>query len=260
MTPPTHPLVIARRGTIPLVVSVPHDGDKPISGVERRRDRDASGEATVRDLNTIPLALEMGRWLERLSRARGGGRPYLVYTTAARRYVDMNRPEAEAYEDPDAAPCYRAYHASLRTFLREVWARWPQAASSGALLMDLHGQATFRESLVRGTRDGQTVSRLIARHGKAALVGPDSVFGGLEARGYQVVPPGATPDAPEPRAFRGGFIVATYGSHHGNGIDAIQFEVGTALRTNRSRRDRLARALAESVAAFRVRYALPVDG
>jgi hypothetical protein len=122
--------------------------------------------------------------------------------------------------------------------------------------MDLHGQATFRESLVRGTRDGQTVSRLIARHGKAALVGPDSVFGGLEARGYQVVPPGATPDAPEPRAFRGGFIVATYGSHHENGIDAIQSRSAQPCAPTARDVTGSPRALAESVAAFRVRYAL----
>ncbi len=49
-----HLLLIARQGTIPLVVFVPHDGHEPISGVERRRNRDAPGEATVRDVNTLP--------------------------------------------------------------------------------------------------------------------------------------------------------------------------------------------------------------
>jgi hypothetical protein len=51
----------------------------------------------------------------------------------------------------------------------------------------------------------------------------------------------------------GGYIVQTYGSHRGRGIDAIQLEIGTKLRA-RANLERTATDLAEAIAVFAQEY------
>lgn len=51
---------------------------------------------------------------------------------------------------------------------------------------------------------------------------------------------------PEDKRYLGGYIVRTYGSHQGNGIDAIQLEFGSDLR-KKANLPKTASALAEAV-------------
>src|SRR5438477_130336 len=86
---------------------------------------------------------------------------------------------------------------------------------------------------------------LTAPHaGEAALSGPESVLGALAAKGHAVIPH-ARSMAPEARAYLGGFTVQTY-SREPDGIDAIQLELGMALRKQAGFVD----DLAEAIAAF----------
>ena len=60
------------------------------------------------------------------------------------------------------------------------------------------------------------------RYGDDAVVGRNSLFGQLQAAGYEVFPPN-TPvrDAREDTRYNGGYTVETYGSHNPDGVDAI---------------------------------------
>src|SRR5207249_6857216 len=136
-----------------------------------------------------------------------------------RRFIDANRPAAEAFEDPAARPIYEAYHRAIRRFVDEIRGNYGERA----ILFDIHGQAQDPDMIHRGTQDHRTVRHLLRAHHDAALSGPDSVFGRLAALGYKVFPPPDAPaDARESRHFDGGYTVETYGSQHENGIDAIQ--------------------------------------
>jgi len=235
------PLVqtLSAPGELPLLLTVPHDGEAFIGLTPARTQG-----TLLRDLGTRPLAEQTAQALARLT---GGQRPALVVALAHRKFVDVNRSEAEGTESSDAAQAWRSYHAEVAAQVADLRKRFP----NGALMVDVHGQGQVPDTLFRGTRNGQTARALVQRLGPAALQGPRSLMGELAARGYTVAPAVQdTLSAEDPR-FSGGHTVATYGSHQPDGIDAIQLEVGSALR---QRQARLPDDLAAALLAF-MRYA-----
>ena len=223
----------AKAGTLPLLLTVPHDGAEFLGLFPHR-----TKGVTVRDVGTRELAERVADHLEKQT----GRRPYLVIAKVSRRQMDVNRAEGDAVESAGLLPAYRAYHEQVATYVAELRARFP----SGALLIDVHGQSYEPATTFRGTRAGLTATRLVDRFGPAALQGSNSITGILAARGYAVHP---LPDAPtlreEPR-FAGGHTVFTYGSHRPDGIDAIQLEFGRQHRADA----RLPEDLASAIVGF----------
>ena len=99
-----------------------------------------------------------------------------------------------------------------------------------------------------------TVVLLTQRFGTEAITGPKSILSQMELMGYKVLP--STTEAHKEQRYVGGYIVQTYGSHRGRGIDAIQLEIGTKLRA-RANLERTATDLAEAIAVFAQEY-LPI--
>lgn len=229
-------------GTLPLLLTVPHDG-ADFLGMYPSRTRGA----TVRDLGTRDLARAVSERLFELT----GRRPYLVVAKFTRKQLDVNRAQADAMESEGLLPAYRAYHDQVAAYVAQMRAAFPD----GSLMIDVHGQADEPDTTFRGTRGGLTTSRLVARHGPAAIQGPDSITGELAARGYPVNPaPDAATLREDPR-FAGGYTVFTYGSHRPDGIDAIQLEFGRQHRANRQ----LAEDLAGAIMRFMKAYGLLVQ-
>jgi N-formylglutamate amidohydrolase len=164
-----------------------------------------------------------------------------------RKYIDANRPEAEAIESPDAKFAYDAYHYRIRQFIAQVKERFPR----GAVLLDMHGQSEDPGVLHRGTQNGATVADLLRSRGPAALTGPNSILGVVQSKGYKVFPPNTTlGNPPEDRRYNGGYTVRTYGSGGPDGLDAIQLEVGRDLR----RDTQFIAALGEAIVVFYKAY------
>jgi N-formylglutamate amidohydrolase len=226
-------LVIARAGTLPILLTAPHGGLEPIPGAAERT-RGIRGT----DAHTLQIALALEEQLgEEL-----GGRPYVVAARFHRKYLDANRAPQEAFESPAAQAVYEVYHGHVRAYIAQMKERFP----GGALLLDVHGQAEEPQVILRGTRDGATVKALLSAHGEGALSGPQSLFGGLQAAGFTVFPAGTPLGQPrEDRRFNGGYTVHTYGSGQG-GIDAIQIEYGRDVR----RDPRVVRATSAGLVAF----------
>ncbi|MCA3180506.1 MAG: N-formylglutamate amidohydrolase [Burkholderiaceae bacterium] len=231
--------VLAAAGTLPLILTVPHDGADALGWIAAR-----TRGAVVRDVGTRSLAERVASVLER----RTGRRPYLVVALFSRRYLDANRPEQDAMESPDALPAYRAYHDRVAAFVSELRAAFP----AGALLLDVHGQGDEPGTTFRGTRGGLTTKALLDRHGIAALQGDGSLIGLIAAKGYTVHPAVGSDDLREDRRFAGGHTVATYGSHRPDGIDAIQLEFGRQHRAD----PRLPEDLGDALLAFMSQYGL----
>jgi N-formylglutamate amidohydrolase len=237
------PLVRLQAGDLPIIVSAPHGGTQAIPMVEEARDvkgkpTGGSGYVTARDTGTEELAGEVARSIERCF----GKKPYFVIARSHRRYLDPNRPSHIAYEDPDAKPIYDAYHGALNDFCKEVQSKFHKG-----LLLDIHGQGSARDKVFRGTQDGKTVTLLRQRFGEDAVAGESSLFGRLKARGWTVHPDPLA--GGEQTGYRGGYIVQTYGSHQGYGIDAIQLEFGMDYRAQETRQ-RTAATLTAAVADY----------
>lgn len=243
--PPDGPLVAIQEGTLPVILSAPHGGTLKIPNTDPRRgeglDKGARGFFTGRDTGTEELCLEVAKEIERVFH----GKPYFVIARFHRRYLDPNRPAKIGLEDPDAQPVYDQYHQTLAKFCREVRDRHHRG-----LLLDIHGQGSAKDTVFRGTQNGKTVSLLRERFGEPAHNGSASLLGTLRELGWKVHPDG---EGREQSGFTGGYIVQTYGSHQGTGIDAIQLEFGGDYRAT-ERRTATAGTLVKALQTYSERY------
>ena len=239
-TPDPHELVVSEAGEIPIILTAPHGGDQQVPNID-----ELVAQINDTDEYTYELTMNLIHEIERIT----GRWPYVVAARFERKYIDANRPEAEAFQDPDARPYYQAYHVALKHSIDEVRRLYPD----GALLIDIHSQSKdgFQNKVCRGTRNGQTVIRLVNRHGEEALKGPLSIASKLEANRYEVFPP---EDGIEEPCYNGGHTVATYGSHRDDGIDAIQLEIGTELLSDEEKRTEFTADLAEAISVFWTAY------
>jgi N-formylglutamate amidohydrolase len=250
-------LVLAQPGTLPIILTAPHGGREAIPSVEPRRGGDKAspkwgGFKTGGDANTDVLAERIAAEITQLT----GGAPYLIVVKFQRKYVDANRPPELALEDPRARPYYDYYHQSVRRFIDEVRKGYP-----AGLLIDVHGQSKVPDVVMRGTLNGRGVERLLRRAGVDGAIGPNGVFGQLEANGFKVFPANDVPPrgTSEDAGFNGGYTVFTYGSHNRDGIDAVQMEFGARYR-ERIVLDRSARNAAKAIAAFYEAYLRQAEG
>lgn len=237
--------VTTQKGTLPIVVSVPHGGRLLVPDVPERLGKGIANFATVQDSNTSELAEVFAAELEKKLK----GKPWLVVARFDRKYLDVNRAPEEGYESVKAKPYYDAYHEALSAACKAIKTQFGRG-----LLLDLHGQAEYPDTICRGTQNGKTVTVLRDRFGWFAINGKRGLLGVLERGGYDIRP-ACTADekAKEVPKFAGGYIVATYGSHTGYAIDAVQLEFGSTFR-QKDRYAKTARDLADAVAIFHDEY------
>jgi N-formylglutamate amidohydrolase len=239
----TSKAVSSHRGTLPVLLTCPHDG-KIDPGVAERTGRGSSCPPLNkrRDLHTRQIT-------EGIAQAvldAVGEAPYVVIAEFHRRYIDANRSPDCAYDDPKAKPYYDEYHTTIRNFVREI-----RAESGGlGLLVDIHGTDDAPSDIFLGTGDGSTIARLLQVDSQA-MWRRRSLRAFLEAAGYTVSP--QKPNVPEP--LPGGFTVRTYGSSNADGVDAIQVEIGSRLRADGLERELLTEVLAYATNSLLARYA-----
>jgi len=245
--------VVVQKGTLPIIISAPHGGRKKVPDVPERVGKGIAQFATVLDANTDLIAETFSVELEKLL----NGKPWLVIAKFERKHLDVNRSREQAYESEKAKPYYDLYHDSLEAACKAVKTKFGRG-----LLLDIHGQGEFRDSICRGTQNGKTVTLLKERDGWASLTGKRSVLGHLQRSGYKILPScDADEKAKEEPKFTGAYIVSNYGSHTGYAIDAIQLEFGTFLRDKeKDKYATTAKDLADAVALFHDEYLKDAKG
>lgn len=238
-------LIATQTGELPIILSAPHGGLAMVPDTPPRKGdgipKGPRGFYTGRDIGTEELCYEVAAQLA----TRLKKKPYFVIAKFHRRYIDPNRPAEIAYEDPDAKPVYEAYHHALTNFCRDV-----QQTHHRGLLLDIHGQGFARDTVFRGTQNGKTVTLLRERFGEPAHNGSQSLFGLLRQHGWKAHPEG---DGKEQSGYNGGYIVKTYGSHQGYGIDAIQLEFGSDYRAP-AQRHQTAATLCQAIESYAKLY------
>ncbi|HET7005794.1 MAG TPA: N-formylglutamate amidohydrolase [Candidatus Binatia bacterium] len=231
-------------GTLPVILAAPHGGREPIPGITPRQGVGVPQFTIARDSNTAELAESVAVKL----RQRLGATPFLIIARFERKFVDVNRDPAAAYETPQAKPYYESYHRAISESAETIRQKW-----GCGLLLDIHAQGTQAESIFRGTDNGRSVSQLQKQHGNAALTGPKSLLGHLASIGYKILPDLTGQD--RETLYTGGFTTRRYGSHQGTKIDAIQLEIGSKLRA-KPNLERTANDLAHAIEVFTREYLL----
>ena len=98
--------IICKKGTIPLIFSIPHGGSLDCKDIPKR-----SGGILGIDKGTIGLGRQFYKKIEELSQEK----PSLLISNLRRSKIDLNRPEEEAYElgSYKAKEIYTIYHSKL---------------------------------------------------------------------------------------------------------------------------------------------------
>jgi N-formylglutamate amidohydrolase len=240
-SPKPEEFVFVQKGTLPIIISVPHGGRKKVPDVPERVGKGLTNFQTVRDENTAELAEKLITELEDLLK----GKPWVVMARFERKYLDVNRSREEGYESDTAKPYYDAYHGALETACKTV-----RDKHKHGILLDIHGQGIHINAICRGTQNLKTVKMLKDREGMAAIRGKNSVLGRMERLGYKIMPASNDEDtAKEEPKFTGGYIVGTYGSHTPYAIDAIQVELGSSFR-DKAKYATTAKDLADAIRVF----------
>ena len=150
-------LVLTQTGSLPIILTAPHGGREPISGIPPRNlegKKDIVTYTAGGDPGTDIIVQVMAREI----RALTGKDVYMVMARFDRKFIDANRGPAIAYDNPASEPYHQHYHQSIRRFVDEIRATYP-----AGLLIDVHGQRKFPDHLVRGTWNGRAVTKLLGR-------------------------------------------------------------------------------------------------
>lgn len=249
-------LVQRHRGTLPVVLTAPHGGSQAPEGVaERSRDQTPRGcdFQTRRDNDTALMTAAVAQKMLDLT----GLSPYVVMADFHRKYVDANRSEACALNDPNALPFYQEYHARIEEYISQILSQ----NQGRGFLFDIHGTkvlAADPADIYLGTANGASLPAgfdrrtLFMQHGLHGLLKSVRHAGsgdGEPAAGYRVSP--LNEAAAETSAVSGGFTIRHYGAI----INCIQIEIAETLRTDPATADLFINDLALALLNFTRRHA-----
>lgn len=117
-------------GNMPLIISVPHGGDKNPDFIE---DRTCSGAVTTRDLNTVELSYRLKEQIEKTTEKT----PYMILSHISRKKIDQNRNLKEATcGNLKLEPVWEYYHQSLDSIISKSIEHFGYA-----LFVEVHGHA-----------------------------------------------------------------------------------------------------------------------
>jgi hypothetical protein len=254
-------LVKRHQGTMPIILTCPHDGTEQPPGVtERTETNNPAGCGAFKAARDEQAADVTERVAQRILETTGLS-PYVVIARFRRRFIDANRERACAFVEATAAaaaPFYDEYHDTIKAFVRELLTE----NDGRGFLFDMHGTRVLagdEADLYLGTDNGGSLSRgfsrdlLFARHGlhgllsavrRPTLTPPDGpVFQ------YAVSP--ANADATENPAVDGGFTVRTQSAQ----LNCVQIEIAQPVREDETRRGLLVEDLAAAIPNFVRRHA-----
>jgi N-formylglutamate amidohydrolase len=241
-----HLLISRYQGAIPVILTCPHGGDKQPPGVPNRRTGAELPSACRFETDTDRFTRTITNGAAQVLFDVFGEAPYVVIANFDRAYIDANRSPTCAFEDRDAQPFYEEYHYTVRHFVDEI-----RADNDGlGLLFDIHGTAQIDHDpaeVYLGTLNGEAISSLLSRDSRA-MSRKRSLPGLLREAGYVV-------SAKIPETLRGDFTLETYGSSNADGVDAIQIEIESTLRTAVSKREVFMEDLAYAISSLVARYA-----
>jgi len=234
--------ILYEEGSFPILLTSPHGAGKTklLPGVPLRQGENVKRFVTRADQYTDKLTRDIA---ERLKKK--GLIPFMVVAGIHRSQIDFNRRPERAYEVEQAKECYAYYHQKIRHAVRQIKEKW-----NYGFMLDVHGQSKYDYDILRGTRNKQTIKKLIQRFSRDVTEEEEGFFTILREKGYDFHPKRKKKE----RFYYGGFTLKQYGSHLANGIDALQVEIGRNIRINKLQRDEMAEDIAEAISRFYQRY------
>lgn len=240
----TSDFVSRHRGTLPILLTCPHDGVEAPPGVTERTDAltpaDCDGVNRFnadRDSRTSIVARGVAQKMYEV----WGESPYVVIAEFSRRFIDANRDADSrdancAFVDAAARPFYDEYHKWIEIYVTHIL----DNNNNRGFLFDIHGRAVIPDDpadIYIGTRNGGTLQSTFNRDD---LFRRRGLVGLLQASKYTtssgtfrpVISP-ANAALREAGLANGGPTIIQYGGR----INAIQLEHVPTLRSNEELRN-----------------------
>ena len=232
------------RGSLPLIISVPHGGTLDVKGIPYR----SHGVLGI-DKATIELAQELNSLLQKLSSNYFSTQqtPSSIISKVRRKQIDLNRMHSEAYS-PDsnlAEKIYLFYHDKIREVILENINKFNKS-----ILLDLHGFE--KDKRPQGYRD---VEIILGTNNLASFFSePVSVKNRANNLRGTIIKKFIDLDIPiapgHPRrkeyVLTGGYITQKYGTSEIEKSQAIQIELSDRIRIyDKELRNRVLESLAE---------------
>jgi hypothetical protein len=250
-------LVKRHRGTMPVILTCPHDGSESPQNVRERTSRATPSGCnfkTGRDTETAMITEAVAQKILDVS----GLSPYVVIAKFHRKFIDANRSSNCAFTDPDGRRFYDEYHNRISGYIRQIRV---QNGNHGFLL-DIHGTGVISDDpadIYLGTANGASLlpdfdrDTLFHQHGLHGLfksVRHQTGFGGLGPTfSYRLSPVNAA--ATETSEVNGGFTVRNYAAS----VNCIQIEITNTIRNDGEKRSFLIEDLAFAIINFTRRHA-----
>ena len=217
-----------RRGTIPLIISVPHGG---LFKVENIPDRTSGIDGVDRE--TVSLAIDLIENINKLFQLNSKDirTPSYIISKVERLKIDFNRKESEAFHIKSslAKEIYQFYHNKINELISYNLNEFKRS-----LLIDIHGfekakrPKGFRDvELVLGTNNLETMFKY-----KTSKQDRGKNFRGKIVKKFNELNIPIAPGHPRRREYvlTGGYIVQKYGASRIKNSQAIQIEFSDTVR------------------------------
>ena len=234
-------LVKTKKGTLPILLTCPHDGKMAARPSSRKNGYELTCEMCQfrvendLDCNTFEITKGVAERIFALSNEW----PYVVIFNAHRKYIDVNREKKCGCEVLEAEIYYDAYHSAIDQFVQEI--RTTNKCGNGLVfLFDIHGKNNNTEYLSVSTRNKGTIQSMVNFN---PGWGWDYKFGliSLLIKKNYTIMPGSPCQEDDPTYF-GGYTVIEHGGW--------QFEIPRSKRDPGPERDSLINNLAEIIHKF----------
>ena len=213
------------KGTIPIILSVPHGGVLEVSTIPNREH----GIKGI-DKNTIEIARELIEIIHKIS-GSNSETPSFVFSHIARIKVDINRPKSKAFDKNSelAGSIYLDYHQKIIDFIS-----YNLKSFNRSILIDIHGFESNKRP--QGFRD---VDIIIGTNNLESII-PNKVpkrEWGKNIRGRMIksfiqngisIAPGH--HLRREYVLKGGFITQTYGVNQIENSQSLQIELSDRVR------------------------------
>lgn len=216
------------KGTIPLIISVPHGGTRNIKIIPTRSE----GIVGI-DKKTKEIALELIKTIEILHQSKYAiiKSPSYIISNIHRSKIDLNRKETEAYDRTSilAKELYQYYHNKVKGLIYYNLSKFNRS-----VMLDIHGFE--KKNIPKGYRD---VDIILGTNNLETLYSEPITqkFWGKNLRGKIIktfvklgvsIAPGH--QRRKEYALKGGYITQKYGASEIEGSQTIQIEFSDRIR------------------------------
>ena len=235
-------LVSIKKGTLPILLTCPHNGTEQPAGVDGPRTGTnlphgcpKSQFKTEPDEHTWHITDGVAKRIFELT----NGWPYVVKFNGHRKYIDVNREKKCGCEVLEAETFFDAYHSTIAQFSQEI--RTDNTCSNGLVfLFDIHGKDNNTSDISIGTHNELTIQPIVKFNPGWGWDYKYGMISLLIKRGYTISP--GVPCQKEDPKFRGGYTVKEHGGW--------QLEIAKSKRDPGREQDKLVNDLAEIIHIF----------